>query len=153
MEKDLEKQLHDLVIKRQTIIIEKQKVSNEISYIEAKLLIKAPNVEFNKKQLSIKKAKYQRIITELELLTKKFKLLCSKLRIVKIKLNKDNYLIKKSVGNKNLDKAINTFDFYGCVESGEIFEGPSISEGEVPTTNLDRFELTVKTYRKIISNK
>lgn len=142
-----EMQLHDLISKRQALIIKKKELANEISYIKAKLLLPEHNNEFNKKQLLMKQKEYQQVLSSLDNISNRFKLLCTKLRIVRINLKQDNYL------KENLNEDIDNINCYGCVETGEVFEGPKVLDNEVPTTNLDRFELTAKTYKKIMSSK
>lgn len=150
MDKSLEKQLHDLIRERQELEDEKEKVNNDITYIEGLLLLPEHNNDFNKKRLLMRQKEYQKILSKLDNITKRFYLLCTKLRIVKIDLKQDSYLNQR-VRGEILDEAINDITCYGCVETGGIFEGPDISG--VPSTDLDRFEDTAKVYKAIRSSK
>lgn len=151
---NLEKKLHDTIIERQFLINEKNELSKQISLTKAELLVTENKNSFYKKELIRLENKLNVTIKSLERIERKLKLLFSKLRIVRINLQKDHYLNGIAPDNNNLSKAIDEISCYGCVETGEIFEGPNYKDidEDIPVSSLDKFENTSKIYRKNINH-
>lgn len=146
--KAIEKKLHNLIIKRQTLINEKKELLRQISFTKARLLLPENQNSFYKHELSTYEKKLNIVIKKLEISSKIIILLFSKLRIVKINLKKDNYLERIVPTNNKLSEAIEAIECYGCIETGEIFDGPKYEELDIPVTSLDKFESTSRRYRE-----